>query len=308
MSGGAILGLDVGGTKTAIVVGTGGGQVVQRVEIPSGAGRGFAAMFEDVCVYAAAAIAKFPAIQAIGVSIGGPVDARAGLVEAPPHLPGWDRIQLAEMLRARFGRPAFVEHDAKASALAEHRFGAGQEVEDMVFLTCGTGLGAGIIAGGKLVRGVKNAAGEVGHWRVADDGPERYGKRGSWESFASGGGIAALARMRAPDAFAEGTTARDVAARAAAGDRDAIAIVEESGRGLGRGLALLIDALAPEMIVLGPLARRLGPAWLQAARTVVDDEALPALALRCQIVPSSLGDALGDVASLCPAIEASPTA
>ena len=304
MSGGAILGLDVGGTKTAIVVGTRGGQVIQRVEIPSGAGRGFTAMFEEVCVYAAAAIAKVPAIQAIGVAIGGPVDARQGVVDAPPHLPGWDRIQLAELLRGRFGRPAFVEHDAKASAIAEHRFGAGQDTQDMVFLTCGTGLGAGIIAGGRLVRGVKNAAGEVGHWRVAEDGPERYGKRGSWESFASGGGIAALARMRAPHVFCAETTARDVAERAANGDADAIAVVAESGRGLGRGLALLIDALAPEMIVLGPLARRLGPAWLQAARTVIDEEALPALALRCQIVPSGLGDALGDVASLCPAIDA----
>jgi glucokinase len=293
-----ILGLDIGGTKTAVIVGTRGGQVQQRTAFPSQTSRGFQPMFDDICREAERALAEHPDIDGIGVSIGGPMDPAAGVIMSPPHLPGWDDIPLGELLQRRFGRRVAVEHDAKAGALAEWMFGAGIGVQDLVFLTAGTGLGGGVISGGRLVRGAGGAAGECGHWRIAADGPLMFGKRGSWESFASGAGIAALAAERFPARFAQ-TTAADLATLVRAGDADARAVIGESARALGLGLALLVDLLAPELIVLGTLARHMRDIWLEPAIEVMRSEALPGSAARCRVVPCELGEAIGDVAALC---------
>lgn len=263
-----ILGIDVGGTKTAVLLGTRDGEVLQRREFASQATRGFEALYRDIVDCAA----EFGGYDEIGVSIGGPVDSQRGVVQSPPNLPGWDDIPLAALLRERFGKPCYVEHDGKSGALAEWMFGAGRGCSDMVFLTLGTGLGAGIIANGQLLRGAANCAGEVGHWRLAEDGPLAYGKRGSWEGLSSGSGLAVH---------------RDIALAA---------------RALGQGLALLIDLLAPERIVLGNLARRLGPAFVEQALAVVAAESLPALAGRCSVVLNALGDSIGDVAALSAAV------
>jgi glucokinase len=263
-----ILGIDVGGTKTAVLLGTRDGQVLQRREFPSNASRGFQPLYDDIVACAA----EFGGYEEIGVSIGGPVDSQRGVVHSPPNLPGWDDIPLATLLRDRFGRPCYVEHDGKTGALAEWIFGAGRGCSEMVFLTLGTGLGAGVIANGQLLRGAVNCAGEVGHWRIAEDGPLAYGKRGSWEGLSSGSGLAQH------------------------GD------VALAGHALGRGLALLIDLLAPERIVLGNLARRLGPAFLNPALQVLRQEALAPLAARCSVVLSELGDTIGDVAALSAAV------
>lgn len=296
-----ILGLDIGGTKTAVVVGTRAGEVRSRTVFPSRAERGFAAMWSEIGEQAAAALAAEPRIGAIGVSIGGPMDPYDGIILGPPHLPGWDRVPLRALLEERFSLPAYVEHDAKTGALAEWMFGAGRGADTMVFLTAGTGLGGGIIADGRLLRGAASAAGECGHWRIADDGPLMFGKRGSWESYASGAGMAALARERFPDRF-PATSAAELAERARAGDREAAAVVAESAAALGRGLALLVDLLAPEVIVLGTLARHMKDIWLEPAIEVMQSEALAGHAARCRVVPAALGEALGDVAALCAAI------
>lgn len=301
MAADLILGLDVGGTKTAVVVGTRAGEVRARWAFASAPERGFAAMWRDICERTAEALAAEPGVGVIGVSIGGPMDPYEGVILGPPHLPGWDQVPLRALLEERFSLPVFVEHDAKTGALAEWMFGAGRGTDNMVFLTAGTGLGGGVIADGRLLRGAASGAGECGHWRIAADGPLLFGKRGSWESYASGAGIAALARERFPDRFATATAA-DLAERARAGDRDAAAVIAESAEALGRGLALLVDLLAPEVIALGTLARHMRDIWLEPAIAVMRSEALAAHAARCRVVPAALGEALGDVAALCAAI------
>ena len=295
------MGLDVGGTKTAVVVGTRAGEVLRRWAFASDPERGFEAMWRDISQGAGEALAAEPRVGAIGVSIGGPMDPDQGVILGPPHLPGWDRVPLRALLEERFSLPVFVEHDAKTGALAEWMFGAGRGTDNMVFLTAGTGLGGGIIADGRLLRGAASAAGECGHWRIAGDGPLVFGKRGSWESYASGAGMAALARERFPGRFAAATAA-DLAERARAGDREARAVVAESAEALGRGLALLVDLLAPEVIALGTLARHMRDIWLEPAIEVMRSEALAGHAARCRVVPAALGEALGDVAALCAAI------
>lgn len=259
-----ILGIDIGGTKTALCLGNRSGEVVQRVQFPSRAERGFEAMLSDILATAT----EFSGYEEIGVSIGGPLDAERGVIQSPPNLPGWVDVPLKARLEQALQKPCWVEHDAKAGALAEWLFGAGQGCRSMVFLTLGTGLGAGVIADGRLLR----CAGEVGHWRIATDGPLIYGKAGSWEGWSSGTGVAAHGDIR------------------------------EGGRALGRGLALLIDLLSPERIVLGNLVRRLGPSFREPALEVAEAESLPPLFQRCQIVDAALGEGLGDVAALSAAL------
>ena len=144
---------------------------------------------------------------AVGISIGGPVDTDRGVVLSPPNLPTWDDVPLAEICRSRFHAPTFLEHDGRAGALAEWLFGAGRGLNSLVFLTFGTGLGAGVIVDGHLLRGAHGAAGEVGRWRIAQRGPRAHGKVGSWEGLASGSG---LPRLRSPPPSGERMARRSV--------------------------------------------------------------------------------------------------
>lgn len=307
--GQTILGLDVGGTKTAAVIGDETGRVFARESIVTDAGRGFEPVFDDLCAVARRVLehggGEGRRAEVVSVSIGGPLDVERGIVFSPPNLPGWDEIPLKRLLEEEFGLPAFVEHDGNAGALAEWRFGAARGARHVVFLTMGTGLGGGLILNGQLYRGACDLAGEVGHIRQEAEGPVAYGKAGSWEAFCSGAGMARLASWRFPDRWgAEQVDARELARLAAAGDADAAAVVAETGERLGRGLAVLVDLLNPEVIVIGSLAVRFGDRLLEPARKALRREALPAAAEACRVVPAELGERLGDVAALCAAIMA----
>ena len=164
----SIIGLDVGGSKTAVVEGTTGGVILQRSEIPTEANLPFDTTFPGIASLVDARIEEARrhgrSIDAISVSIGGPLRIAKGEILNPPHLPGWHNIALSERLGERFpGVPNFVEHDGNAGALAEFHFGAGRSVSDLkhlIFITFGTGLGAGIIVNGSVLRGASDTAGE----------------------------------------------------------------------------------------------------------------------------------------------------
>jgi glucokinase len=287
-----IIGLDIGGTKTAAVLGDDQGKIHERVQFPT---RGFDATMKEL--YRRIEGFKDRA-QCISVSIGGPLDIGKGIIHSPPNLPGWDDIPLKDLLEQRFGLPVFVEHDGNAGALAEWYFGAGKGARNVLFFTMGTGFGGGLILDGRLYRGATSQAGEAGHIRLAETGPLAYGKEGSWEAFCSGAGIRRLAALRFPDKFSD----IEPAALAGLDDPDARAIFNEVGFHLGRGLSMLIDLLNPEVIVLGSLAVRLGNLILDPAIKVIEEEALPRSRAACRIVPAALGEQLGDIASLCAAI------
>ncbi|GAG45960.1 unnamed protein product, partial [marine sediment metagenome] len=228
-----------------------------------------------------------------------------GIIYSPPNLPGWDAVPLKQMLHECFELPVYVEHDGNAGALAEWYFGAAQGARNVVFLTMGTGIGGGLILNGELYRGTCDLAGETGHIRIAETGPEAYGKAGSWEAFCSGTGIVRLAARRFPGRWSEDqVTVRELAELSAAGDADALAVLEEAGRYLGRGLAILLDILNPEIIIMGSLAVHLGDTILSSARDEMTIEALPAAVQACRVVPAALGERIGDVAALCAAIAA----
>ncbi len=302
-----ILGLDIGGTKTAVVLGDHSGTIHDRLTFLTRPQRGFPATFEELCTRAdelrRRAVQDGRAPSVLSVSIGGPLEIERGRILSPPNLPGWDNIPLRDLLQDRFGLPVAVEHDGNAGALAEWYFGAARDARHVIFLTMGTGFGGGLIIDGRLHRGATDTAGEVGHVRLAEDGPVAFGKAGSWEGLCGGAGIARLAAQRDPNRWPpERVTAREIGELAAAGDPAARALLEEVGRHLGRGLAMLIDVLNPEVIVIGSLAVRLGELVLGPAREEVHREALPQAAAACRIVPAQLGERLGDVAALCAAI------
>jgi len=308
-SKGSIVGLDVGGTQCAVVIGDQSGEIHRRAEFPTCTERGFEPVFEKLCGVTAAMLHEAETMarpaSALSVSIGGPMDIDGGIILSPPNLPGWDRIPLRDLLEKRFGVSVFIEHDGNAGALAEWYFGAARGANHVIFLTMGTGFGGGLILNGALYRGACSLAGEVGHIRLASDGPEAFGKAGSWEAFCSGTGFGRLAAWRYPERFGRGEiTPRELAALADRGDGAAAAVIEEAGRWLGRGLALLLDVLNPEVIVIGTLAIHLGERVLAPAREEMRREALPGSLAACRVVPAALGERLGDVASLCAAIAA----
>lgn len=297
-----IIGVDIGGTKCALSVPVGADRVREVVRFPTTDVQGtLERIYAEIARLAPAPDTVF------GVSCGGPLDSKQGLVLSPPNLPGWDRIPICAELTKRFGGRAFLMNDANACALAEWQFGAGRGCQSMMFLTMGTGMGAGLILDGRLYEGVTGNAGEVGHMRLAADGPVGYGKAGSFEGFCSGGGIAQVARQRVA-AFAGASTlkglpadqltARAVGEAAAAGDVLALAIWREVGERLGEALAVFIDILNPERIVIGSIYQRCERFIAPTMQAVIAREALPDSARDCRVVPAVLGDEIGSYAAV----------
>lgn len=311
------LGFDIGGTKCAAVCaryGDGRLTVCRRTSIPTDLNVSAECMLERLMSLADGILEEKP--RAIGVSCGGPLDSEQGVILSPPNLAEWDRVQITRILEEHYGVPAYLQNDADACALAEWRFGAGRGTKNMIFITFGTGFGSGLILNGKLYSGTNGNAGEAGHVRLSSDGPVGYGKAGSVEGFCSGGGIAQLAARMAresldggkcPSFFREGMTAADLSAKAVAdaareGDECAIEVYRTSGRYLGRALAMLMDILNPECIVIGSIFQRCHDLlWNEAEREILR-EALPPSRECCRVVPAQLGESIGDYGAITVAL------
>ena len=297
-----IAGIDIGGTKCAVSLARTRAQDPTDSSIDIIAKESYPtpptpqAAIERLCDSLTTLLASHTdrAIAAIGVSCGGPLDSRSGVILSPPNLPGWDRIEIVKILRGRFAVPVALQNDANACALAEWRWGAGRGCRNMVFLTFGTGMGAGLILDGRLYSGTNDMAGEVGHTRLEPDGPIGYGKAGSFEGFCSGGGIAQLAREKGLG----DVTAKMVAEAAERGDAQALEIFATVARQLGHGLALLVDILNPERIILGSIYGRCRPLLEPLALETLRQEALTRSLEVCEILPAGLGEQIGDYASL----------
>ena len=258
-------------------------------------------------------------IAGIGISCGGPLDSRNGIILSPPNLPGWDNVPIVEMTEKRLGIKAFVQNDANACAMAEWKYGAGKGYDNVVFFTFGTGMGAGLILDGRLYSGTCDLAGEVGHLRLSGHGPVGFGKEGSFEGWCSGGGIAQVGQTMARQRIQMGAktaycgsldelpavTAKSIAEAAYAGDETAREVYRTVASYLGRGLALIIDVLNPEVIILGSIFGRSRDLIEPYMLEVVHREAIGFSAAKCRIVPAGLGEHIGDMAALVLAVEAS---
>ncbi|HZK94619.1 MAG TPA: ROK family protein [Prolixibacteraceae bacterium] len=312
------LGLDIGGTKCSVVVGDASFEIKRKVAFETRTERGYMAILSEFKQHIRSLLAEFSGynLKRIGISCGGPLDSKTGTIYSPPNLPGWDNVPITKIFSDEFGVEVAVQNDANACALAEWLMGAGKGTSNMIFLTFGTGMGSGLILNGRLYSGTNDLGGEVGHVRLAKTGPIGFGKAGSFEGYCSGGGIAQLAKSivsarldnnqvvdfcPSSDMVSEIDT-KMVALAAQDGDPVALEIIRISAEYLGRGLAILIDILNPECIVIGSIYSRNEMLFKPIIDKVLQMEAIPPAIEVCHIKPAELGDAIGDYAALCVAI------
>lgn len=311
-----MIGFDIGGTKCAVCVGElQDGQLVvidKRIFATSSASSPYE-MLEWLC---AASEEMTDDRSCVGISCGGPLDTARGLILSPPNLPGWDEIPVVDWVEKRLRCRAALRNDADACALAEWRYGAGRGRDSMVFITFGTGFGAGVIVNGGLWQGATGRAGEMGHVRLAKRGPVGYYKHGSVEGFCSGGGIAKQGRAAVKKALADGVklpycaseheldgiNARVLADYARQGEPVARGVYDTVATRLGEALAILFDILDPQVVVIGSIFERCEDLLRPGMERVLFREALRGE--DCRVVPAILGDSIGDIAALTVAQEA----
>ena len=309
------LGFDIGGTKCSISVGGEDLELFEKSVFPTNVERGPYEVIDEIKHNAHLLIRKYgkEGLKGIGISCGGPLDSEKGIIYSPPNLPGWDSIPITEIFKKEFGVKTSLQNDANACALAEWLMGSGKGTDNMIFLTFGTGMGAGLILNRRLYSGTNDLGGEVGHIRLAEDGPVGFGKAGSFEGFCSGGGIAQLAESVVLKKLESGQkvsfcenvedasniTAKTVAEYARKGDKTAKQIIEISATYLGNALAYLVDILNPQCIVIGSIYSRNEDMFKPIVDKVLEAEAIPSAREVCRIAPAALGEKTGDYAALC---------
>jgi glucokinase len=293
-----VLGLDVGGTKLAAGVVDASGAVrsfaAESTRAHEGPEQGLERLFELGRRAVAEAGLEWPAIGAVGIGAGGPLDSERGVLVAPPHLPGWRDVPIVARAEEAFRLPVALENDATAAAAGEHRYGAGAGTRHMVYLTISTGVGGGVVIDGRLYRGATGNGGELGHVTVDWDGRRcrGCGRRGCLEAYVSGTSIAERAR----ECGMGEVTAADVAAAARAGDPLAVEVWEETTSALACGLTSIVNLFEPEVVVLGGgVVGGTGEQLLGPVRERVRTGAMAPAGAAARIVQSALGQHVGVV-------------
>jgi glucokinase len=295
-------GIDLGGTKILSLCLDGGMQELGRDYRETQAEQGPDAVIERM-VESMRVAANGRSIDAAGISTPGPSDPKRGIVTTPPNLPGWHDVPLAKAVGERLGVPAWIENDANAAALAEHRLGAGRGVDNLVLVTLGTGVGGGLILNGRLYHGASGGAGEIGHMQLESEGPVcGCGRRGCLEALASGRALADRA-LEIVDSEPRGILARllresggELDAKlledaAKVGDASAEAAIRAAGRYLGAGLTNIVNVFNPEVIVVGGSLRKIeDKLYLGLAIEVMKHEAFAQHAADVRVVEAQLGD------------------
>ncbi|WP_262406167.1 ROK family protein [Protaetiibacter sp. SSC-01] len=298
----AALALDIGGTKLAAGVVTADGRIHGFTVEPTRREEGPDVIIPRLFELGRRAMAAAPeaagGIRGVGISCGGPLDAAAGVLTGPLHLPGWIDIPIVDRARDEFGLPAFLENDATLAALAEYRHGAAAGSGSSIYLTISTGIGGGAVIDGRLHRGAAGNGGEFGHITVVRGGRECLcGRRGCLEAYASGTFIG----RRADELIERGelethltapTTAEHVARAAAEGDPLASVIWEETVELLGQAVTDFVNILEPEVVVLGGGVTRSGSQLLDPVRRIVAGGAMGPAARAVRVELAGLGDAV----------------
>ena len=294
------LGIDLGGTKILSVCLDADLKVVGKDQRPTDADAGPDAVIHRM-VESGWAAAGGRQVLTVGVSAPGPSNPDLGIVTTPPNLPGWRDVPLANLISRKMGLPAWIENDANAGALAEHRIGAGRGSRHMIMVAAGTGIGGGLILDGRLYHGASGGAGEIGHMQLDIEGrPCTCGRRGCLEALASGwaldldadviaraepeGEVAQIARREGVD-----PNARILDLAAAAGNASATEVLRRAGRFLGDGLTNLVNLFNPEVVVIGGSLRK-SEHYLHTALSVVNEEAFPQHRADVRFVEAQLGD------------------
>ena len=306
------IGLDIGGTKCAAVIGNLAEdvEISDKITFPT-AGKTPEEILELFSNFIEEK-RKLHQIDGIGIACGGPLDSKKGIIKKPPSLPLWDGIEIVKYFEDKFNVPTHLKNDADACAVAEWKYGAGKGTENMIFITFGTGFGSGLILNGRLYSGTNDNAGEIGHVRLRKSGPIGYNKAGSCEGFCSGSGIRRLALIEleklkkkgiTPDFVQkiggeDNITAKVLAENARLGDSFCKRVYKISGKMLGEALSILIDLFNPEKIVIGGVFMRSGDLLYPYAEKVIKKESLIYSQQAVKVVPAKLSENIGDVSAL----------
>lgn len=311
----AILGVDIGGTKSTVGVADSSGKLLSHKTILTPNVLGPTINLGMILPAAYDVIDQSGAsIEVIGIGCGGPLDRKSGTLHKVSNLPGWEGLCLTAIFSEEFGVPAYLDNDATAAALGEAMFGAGRGVDCFVYFTISTGIGGGIIIDGKPYRGCGDNAGEFGHSKIIPDGPPcNCGDHGCLESLASGTSIARIAREGlaggATSVLSEWVSSRDevtaelVARAAAQGDDFAVEVWSRAMYHLGIGVANAVNVLNPRLVILGGGVTRAGDMLFAPVREVVSQRAMKALAADVEIIPAANGDLTGLIGAIAVAVE-----
>jgi glucokinase-like ROK family protein len=309
-SAGLIAAVEIGATSIDVALTTLGSELIAHQGEPADVRQGPMAVLDRVKTLLSELIDEQAAspsdVVAIGVGVPGPVEQASGLLTVPPIMPGWDRFPIRDAFAGEYAAPVFVDNDVNVMATGEHWGGVAKGVDDVIFVKIGTGIGSGLIVGGRLHRGAQGCAGDFGHICVDPDGPLcSCGNTGCLEAMAAAPAIVLQAERCArggesPPLLAllqeKGElTMRDVGEAARRGDYCALTIIRRSGRLIGQTLASAVNVLNPSMIVIGGGVSRVGHALLAEVRSAVYQRSLPLATRNLPIVMSELDDVAGVV-------------
>ena len=310
-----VLAIDIGGTKILAVIVSSDGEVTVREYQLTMADEGrqevLNRLFSVVDRLLEKSRTEASQLDAISIAAAGAIDSVKGLITHSPHLPGWCNVPLKDIIAERYRLSTFLINDASAAALGEHRLGAGRGASNLVYLTVSTGIGGGIIIGGRLYLGTSGSAGELGHMTIDVNGSrDSCGNIGCLEQMASGTAIADAAKRRLRegksstltrmvDGEIENVTAEKVALAARDGDRLASEVIHRAACYLGAGLTNIVNIFNPEMIVVGGGVSKMGDLLLEPARQVVAERAFELPAEAVHIVTAELGDDAGVLGAAC---------
>jgi len=284
--------VDIGGTKIAAGIVSDDGEILYRSECPTQPERGFGDAVDRIQRMLQAAIDQCGSIDGIGIACPSPLDPLTGVIGVVGTLPGWEGAHLADAVGERFGLFVVVENDADAATLAEYAWGATRTSGTLIYVTISTGIGGGIVQGGRLYRGVRGSHPELGHQLIDPIGPRCYCTlSGCWESLASG--LAMAAYFSEIDPNRGPLTAAEICGLAQQGDPLALLAVKRESHYLGLGLANLVTLFVPEVICLGGGVMRSSDLFLDDVRSQVRSLCTQVPVEYTTITLSSLGPDVG---------------
>ncbi|HAU32616.1 MAG: Glucokinase [Desulfotomaculum sp. 46_296] len=314
-----VTGVDLGGTKIYTAVADLKGRILAETKTPTEAGKGIDFVLDKIVatvkqVTEKAGLSEIPAY--LGIGAPGPLDPQRGFIYQAPNL-GWQDVPLKFLLEEALHVSVTVGNDANLAALGEFCFGDYKGASNLIYITISTGIGCGLILNGELYQGADYSAGEIGHLAVEPDGLLcSCGNRGCLETIASGTAIARFARelvqqgkgtgiLKAAGDLSEGITAEAVSRAAAAGDQEALGILDKTGRALGLGLSYIVNLLNPSLILLGGGAMKAGPPLWQAMNVELRRRVIKSNRNKLRILPAALGDRSGLLGAVACALQAS---
>lgn len=299
------LALDLGGSRCRVALVRRDGSLDRKETFPTPRSPSGGLRRLTEAVRSLLAAAGRDGVRGLGVGVAGPVERRTGTLRHPPNLPEWDGVSLKQAWGKEFGLPVYVGNDANLAAWGEYRYGAGRGADHIVYLTLSTGIGGGVVIGGRLLEGALGYAGELGHITIDRRGPRcTCGNVGCFEALASGTAIARRARRRlaggAPSRLrelAKGEPERIdaalVARAAREGDPVAHAVLEEAARAVGAGIVGLVHVFNPQRVIIGGGVGRAWPLLKPVVEDYVRRYAMPPFREGLSLVPSALGDDAG---------------